>query len=532
MKASNYIIYIHVPETGEYYLVHGYSGAVDRVGPEVMRFLLEHADPAHARFIKDQQIVRESLQGGKSDGISSDAFDLLKKRGYLTEMSSAEERLYVERLAGFLHKKKVDNAPPAFMFIPSYECNLRCPYCFEHDTRIELSKLKVLRNVMTEKMVDAAYKSMDMIVQERFGGRSEPPPQRDKITLYGGEPLMLENLPIIEYIVEKGIARGNVFGAITNGVDLHHYLHLLGPGKINFLQITLDGPKDLHDTKRIGPRHKDGTYDRIIHNMKMALQTGVRISVRYHVDFTNVARAKELADALKREDFGQYKNFSIYSYPVHMYHKGVEAPVFPQMALHQVHRQMETSSEASLAEQAQQAEGPQSDKPRQKVVKVSVPDDGIEGKLKVYTKRKLPGLFSANLEPCAATTGLYVFDPLGKIYNCWDTVGLRGQEIGTYSEEGPVLNAFHQSWLSRSPATIEECKDCKYFMFHFGGCASLPVSCKGTLFAPACYGFEDNFLYIAQKFFRKSAHTLSHKADVPVAINETPNQSEAGITGD
>src|SRR5262245_43958397 len=222
---------------------------------------------------------------------------MLKSRGYLTSMSSPEERAYVARLAGFLHKKKVGDSAPTFMIVPVYECNLRCPYCFETDTRVELGKLKILQNVMTEGMVDAAYKSMEILVQDRFASRPEMMAFEKKyITLYGGEPLMLESLPIIEYIVQKGLDTGYKFRAITNAVDLNHFLHLLGPDKIGFLQITLDGPKDTHDKKRIGPRHKGGTYDRIIENMKLALPTGVQISVRFHVDFNNIERIKDLSD--------------------------------------------------------------------------------------------------------------------------------------------------------------------------------------------------------------------------------------------
>ena len=281
MKASNYIIYNHVPETDEYYLVHGYSGAVDHVSPEVVHYLLERVDPAHTWHIKDLEIARETLAGRELGEISDDSIDMLKDRGYLTQMSSPQEREYVSRLAGFLHDKKVSNVSPSFMFVPSYECNLRCPYCFEADTRIELNKLKVLQNVMTEREVDAAYKCMDMLVDERFAGKHQHSSRRDTITLYGGEPLMLETLPIIEYIVEKGLARGYGFAAITNGVDLHNYVHVLGPKKIDFLQITLDGPKEIHNKKRIGPRHKGGTYDRILENMKLALEVGTRISVRF-----------------------------------------------------------------------------------------------------------------------------------------------------------------------------------------------------------------------------------------------------------
>jgi uncharacterized protein len=251
MKTSNYVIYTHVPENDEYYLVHGYSGAVDHVSPAVVRYLLDRADPEQTWHVKDQEAAAASLDGRDLPEPAAETVEMLRSRGYLTEMSSAEEREYVGRLSGFLHRKNLEGSAPAFMFVPSYECNLRCPYCYEAETRVQLSKLKVLRNTLTPEMVDAAYRSMDVIAGARFPGR-ENPPRKTTITLYGGEPLALENLPVVEYICEKGAERGYTFSAITNAVDLHHFLHLLGPGKIEFLQITLDGPKAIHDRKRIG----------------------------------------------------------------------------------------------------------------------------------------------------------------------------------------------------------------------------------------------------------------------------------------
>lgn len=533
MKTSNYVIYIRVPETDDYYLVHGYSGAIDKVSPSLVQYLLDRVDPSHTWHIKDIEIVRESLSGLELTEPSDEAVGMLRSRGYLTEMSSAEERLYVERLAGFLHRKKLESTPPGFMFVPSYECNLRCPYCFETDTRVQLGKLKVLQNVMTPEMVDAAYKCMEIIDNQRFRDHPERIPQCRSITLYGGEPLALENLPVVEYICEKGAERGYHFSAITNGVDLHDFLHLLGPGKINFLQITLDGPKAIHNRKRIGPRHKGGTFDRIVKNIKLALETGVNISCRYHVDFNNVSCTKELADELKRERLHEHPNFKLYTYPIHMYHKGQESPQHPMMAIHDMHRELSKISEAAVAErQARAAAEYIEEDPTQAELLLEVPDDGIRAKLQSYLKGKLMGLLNSGIEPCSATTGLYIFDPFWKIYTCWDSVGMLGHQTGTYSADGPVLNSLNDEWLNRSPATIEDCKNCKYALLHFGGCASLPVACRGTLFAPACYDFQDSFIYVAQRFFRHGLEKALAQPTLPTVMQEASTAVEAGMAGD
>lgn len=511
MKTSNYIIYLYIPETDEYYLVHGYTGAVDKVEPEIVKYLAEQADPAHTFHIKDLEMVRETLKGRELQGISENSIDTLKQRGYLTDMTTAEERYYVAHLADFLHRKKVSTTQPGMMFIPSYECNLRCPYCFEADTRVQLGKMKVLQNIMTTEMVDAAYKSFDILVKNRFPDHPEYAARlKHSVTLYGGEPLMLETLPVVEYMLEVGLNRGYRFGAITNAVDLHHFTHLLGPEKINFLQITLDGTKDVHDRTRIGPRHKKGTYDRIISNIRLALEARATVSVRFHVDFKNVGRTQELEQDLKDEGFNQYDNFQMYTYPIHKYHNGVEEPVYPLMGVHHMRKALDPIYDNLIQIQPSvKKTGAESE--NGKKLNVSVPDEGVGRKLKSYVQGKLMGLYSSNMEPCGATTGLYIFDPFWKIYTCWDSVGIPGHETGRYSHEGPALNHRNDDWLKRSPGTIKECTECKYAFFHFGGCASLPVGVRGTIFGPACYQFEDNFIYSGQKLFRNGVEELLKK---------------------
>jgi len=536
MKASNYIIYLYIQENDEYYLVHGYSGAIDKVSPDVVRYLSDLADPAHTWHIKDLEIVRETLRGKKFAGVSDEIVETLKNRGYLTDMSTDEERQYVSRLAGFLHRKKVASSSPGFMFIPSYECNLRCPYCFETETRVQLGKMKILQNIMTEPQVDAAFKCMDMITGDRFADHPEYIKNiRRSITFYGGEPFATETLPVVEHIYAEGKKRGYAFGAITNGVDLHDFIHLLGPGKVSFLQITLDGPKEIHNRKRIGPRHKGGTYDRILANMKRALDTGVKISVRFHVDFNNIDRTEELVDDLRLEGLFKYENFSIYTYPIHDFHHGIDFPKYPMMAVHHMHRAFEpkpkpfTEITAPETDRKLGATLPVTSGKPGRELKVMIPDEGIQRKIKAYLNQKLMGLFSGSMEPCGATTGLYIFDPYWKIYTCWDTVGMPGHETGVYSPDGPVLNDRDKDWLSRSPEKIEECKNCKYAFFHFGGCASLSMGSKRTIFAPACYEFQDNFLYVAQKLFKGGLDKIPEKGTLPPGIQEATTAAESAI---
>ncbi len=487
MKTSNYVIYIHVTESDNYYLVHGYTGAVDKVSPDVVKFLLDHVDPLHTWHIKDQEVVKQSLAGKKLGHISISAIDLLKARGYLTAMSSQEERSYVGRLAAFLHNRNTTVRSPVFMIVPLYQCNLRCPYCFETETRVKLNKKSLLNNLMTQEMADAAFRSMEFMIDEwnaNVSKLNETSKPRRHITLYGGEPLMQDTLPIINYIVPKSLKQGYSFSAITNGVELQHFFHLLGPEKISTLQITLDGPKDVHDRTRIGHLHKKGTYEKILQNISLALETGTEISIRLHTNWHTVNRVKEVVEDIEHRGLLAWPNFSMYAHPVHNFHQGEATPRYPYLAIHEMHKELDRSYPEIYD-----------------IKNVRRSGGGVKNKLRRYIKGKLPAIYM-DMEPCAATTGMYIFDPLGRIYSCWDTVGIASKEVGSYSAKGYVLNDRAEEWKKRSPAYIDDCKDCKYLFFHFGGCASIPLSSKGTILAPACFEYQDDFIYFGRRFFR------------------------------
>ena len=113
------------------------------------------------------------------------------------------------------------------------------------------------------------------------------------ITLYGGEPLLAENKEIVSYIINEGITRGYKFVAITNGYDLDCYGDLLSPDKIYKVQITVDGPKKLHDCKRIHYRYGE-TFDKIVENIQFALNHSIKVTIRMNMDTSNINQYNDL----------------------------------------------------------------------------------------------------------------------------------------------------------------------------------------------------------------------------------------------
>lgn len=151
LRASSYIIPVKLEsEEGKYMLIHGYTGAVDIVTKDI------------AMNLTNTTKVDANL-------FSSDTLKALQVRGYVTERTEEKEIEYVGRIAKALHREACA-LYKSFTLIVTYNCNFRCPYCFESRDKKDGS----CQFVMTKEMVDKAYKAMELI---------EPRPQLRRKTI-------------------------------------------------------------------------------------------------------------------------------------------------------------------------------------------------------------------------------------------------------------------------------------------------------------------------------------------------------------
>ena len=78
--------------------------------------------------------------------------------------------------------------------------------------------------------------------------------------------------------------------AITNGYELDAFLDLLKQIPFSSLQITVDGPEAVHDSRRYLAGGQ-GSYRRIMENIEKALAIGVSIHLRVNVNRSNLDSA-------------------------------------------------------------------------------------------------------------------------------------------------------------------------------------------------------------------------------------------------
>lgn len=478
LRASNYTIYVDLRDDGEHVLlVHGYSGAYDKVTSAVARYV-RSLDERPPKPLYGTWTDYEAAPGAAPP--SAATIDVLKKRGYLTEATRDEERSRFDRFVGLKHEQTLARMPN-YLFMPTYDCNLRCAYCFQDHMRADPSYNHLLRT-MAPKMIDRAIASMPGI-EGRHG--FEPGHGRARtVTFFGGEPLLRQSRPVVEYIMDSMRALGPTgFSAISNATELDVYENLLGPGGIAVIQITIDGPKAKHDARRIYA-DGSGSFDRIADNVDLALSRGVKVDVRMNVDRTNVDDLDTLAAFFEERRWTEAPGFSAYAAAIHATNGKTEK------------KTTFNSHELSETLAAMRERNPQ-------MRRIGRPDDGMRYNLRALLKHAGDPLPMMKATYCGAHAGMYIFDAFGDIYTCWERTGDKNIRIGWVDESGSAHFVADRlkEWRSRNVSSNDTCGQCRYSMYCGGGCAVLAENLHGTMFGNYCDAFARRFRQTASEVY-------------------------------
>lgn len=502
MRTSSYVIHVDLPDQpDDVLLVHGYSGAYDVVSRSVASYLRANEPARHKPAVGEWPAEPVA----SADAPSEQTIERLKKRGYLTDQTIAEERERVRALANMTHTHELQRKPD-YIFMVTYDCNLRCNYCFQDHMRTDPTYRHLLK-AMDKAMIDRAVKAMANIDTKH---RNAIGPR--EITIFGGEPLLAQNRPVIEYLIQRINETGGArVYAITNGTELEHFLDLLRPGAIDAIQVTIDGPPEEHDKRRIRP-DGTGSFDAIIKNLVRAAECNVDVHVRINTDRYNVERLHELARELCKYGLDKKLNFRAYSTAVHAATEKIEKG--------------DTLTQYGLTKRLNEL---RETYPEMRVINRPVDDNKI--RLRKIMQRELEPWRAFRASYCGAHASMYVFDPFGDIYACWERTGDPSTKIGAIDADGnvelihspehieepakrtpngkrkflPVLEtpkiAGVEAWRTRTFATNETCLSCKYAFYCGGGCAAEALDSKGEYYTNHCSGFQERFRVAAAETF-------------------------------
>jgi len=165
IRASSYNIYVDLPDDPNHMLLlHGYTGAYDKVSAHVGAYVRKmETRPAPKPLYGRWSPLQKSNGSNDANNYipAAQTIEILKQRGYLTEMTEAGEENYFYQIANTLHKQSIERTPN-YIFMPNYDCNLRCPYCFQDHMRTD-PKYKHLLQRISVRTIDRIFLAMDKI---------------------------------------------------------------------------------------------------------------------------------------------------------------------------------------------------------------------------------------------------------------------------------------------------------------------------------------------------------------------------------
>jgi len=231
----------------------------------------------------DETIVATNLSTGEVLQLTKNEADML--RGAVPDSNGEFEKAgFLVSDADLIRQRVIERHGKACGFpyifnltlLPTLSCNFSCRYCFEKGAQ---------QRRMNDDIVNRVLKFVGLQAHRHL---------RTDLSWFGGEPLLeidriADVLPKIRAIV---LSSGCEFSSniTTNGYLLDKdTAKLLRDLDIRFVQVTLDGNKEVHDKNRI-TKNNEGTFDRIFGNLLTFLgifETGI-ITLRVNAEYETV----------------------------------------------------------------------------------------------------------------------------------------------------------------------------------------------------------------------------------------------------
>ncbi len=348
----------------------------------------------------------------------TDYLSQLKDLGIMVNDAVDEDK----ELEYWFQKFKFDSKILSITLLTTYDCNMKCTYCFEEGV--------IKKQTMSET-------TSLIIIQWLLRKLKTVRPAVLRVLFYGGEPMVSkksrETMLFIAKSLHEITSRKDMeldLRMITNGAVLpvDHIKKMVRYG-LKGIKVTLDGDETAHNRTRIFKNGK-GTFSAIIKNLTK-IKGLVPISIGCNYDEVNKKSVPALLDRLKAAGFEE----------------AVESVNFKP-----IFQNLENAGKAQFD-----------------VCTFSDMDVTDIVRFKRETKDK--GFMTRegiSLGPCeAARENSYTIDPQGKIYKCGGFVGREKFKIGDLHEG---LNEENTRFMTVDMWRSEDCLGCKYLPLCGGGC--------------------------------------------------------------
>lgn len=179
----------------------------------------------------------------------------------------------------------------SIMLSPTLRCNFNCEYCYERELSDKTAS-------MTKENIDAIY---DFLIE--YHERNGLEFNLKHVTCTGGEPLLEENIDIINYIFTK--FTNSKFVIFTNGSTIMKVKDYIDFTKFDKVQVSLDGIEQtmMSINGVTGP-----VFYNVLNGIIYLMELGVKIDIAVTYTKKFLPIAKEFFELLKSKNIIGNKN--------------------------------------------------------------------------------------------------------------------------------------------------------------------------------------------------------------------------------
>lgn len=443
IRASSYLNRVDIGD-GTSLLFHGATLCIDLVPTVYADRLTDPATPLDLSFLSP---------GEKSH---------LLKRGHLTAWSRRRElaefrkrvRYVVEKEAELGRKRKKGT----LSFVLTYDCNLSCAYCYQKSL------------AATSRVPAMSEKFAEEVLSRHLPRLFPGVPRKNLVFLFfGGEPLLPGNRATIARILRYAGKHSIKAAVATNGLSIREMEEFIGPetGKIGNVQVVLDGDRLHHDKRRTFGSGKP-TYEGIIRAVRRLMRLKVNVFIRVHTHPGKMESTAKLVEYLDRAKILTHPNVETYFAPINTFQEKYGSPAefdLFRRIFHEVAAKTRRPPSLNL--------------------------DFLGDVLKMEGLKFLPRTRYCSV----GTDDVFIVDPMGDIYDCFEEAGHKERRIGEISGGNVKFFPIKKTHTRRHLLNIPECLQCSVAFFCGGGCPTRARIHGGSIFEPYCL---QNKEYIAQ----------------------------------
>ena len=384
--------------------------------------------------IIDYEVIQALFDPEK---LSEDVFAFLKRHGHLTEKSEADlERAAAEEYQAAFARF---SAQPQSYLIPTYNCNMRCIYCYEKDLRRE-------KKVMDEKTLESFFQAMESTSSQ-------------DVLLYGGEPLQTMTKPIVEQAAFRCEEMGYSLSVCSNGLELMAFNDIIDV--FSSIMITLDGIEPVQNSRRPQPG-RSNSFNKVVENISYVIGLGKPLTVSVNADAHNINELPALADFIISKGWHKKDNAEfVVSHIMQSLDRSYPYILEPKEA---AKKMVELYREY----------------PQMEIFLPSI--KGSNPLVNVFFEREE---WRPKYWYCGANCYTLFYDLYGYIYPCYMVIGRQQFAVGRFH---PTLEFYPslKTWRERSSFSVPQCAECTYSYFCGGGCLYRQYLRTGSLTEPYC----------------------------------------------